>query len=103
MAFIVRGWDQNDGNSGWTPIEVTGAGPNGNAKTPIEFLYLDAAAIPIQMIIASRRLMYHQTILKRVDKELTKRIYKEQTIHPTPGDFVKLLEEDFKIIEEKQN
>ena len=47
--------------------------------------------------------MYHQTILKREEKELTKRIYKEQTINPTPGDFVKLLEEDFKLIGEKQN
>ena len=55
------------------------------------------------MITAARRPKYHQTILKRVDKELTKRIYKEQTLNPTPGDFVKLLEEDFKIIEEKQN
>ena len=75
----------------------------GHAKTPIEFLYLEAGAIPIRMIIASRRLMYHQTILKREEKELTKRIYKEQTINPTPGDFVKLLEEDFKLIGEKQN
>ena len=46
---------------------------------------------------------YHQVLLKRDDKELTKRIYKAQQSNPTKGDFVKLLEEDFRLIDEKQN
>ena len=75
----------------------------GQSKTPLEFLYLEAGAIPIRMIIASRRLLYHQTILKREDHELTKRIYKEQRSNPTPGDFVDLLHEDFKLINDKQD
>ena len=75
----------------------------GHPKTPLEFLYLEAGAIPIRMIISSRRLLFHQTILKREDNELTKRIYKEQKSNPTPGDFVELLHEDFKLMGEEQN
>jgi hypothetical protein len=63
----------------------------GHAKTPLEFLYLEAGATPIRFIISSRRLTYHQTILKREDSELTKRIYQEQLKNPSTGDFVKLL------------
>ena len=55
----------------------------GHSKTPIEFLYLEAGAIPIRYIISSRRLIYHQCILKRNDQELTKRIYSEQKRNPT--------------------
>ena len=45
----------------------------------------------------------HQTILKREDSELTKRIYQEQLKNPSTGDFVKLLENDFKVIKSQQN
>ena len=75
----------------------------GHAKTPLEFLYLEAGATPIRFIISSRRLTYHQTILKREDSELTKRIYQEQLKNPSTGDFVKLLENDFKVIKSEQN
>ena len=66
-------------------------------------MYLEAGAIPIRFIISSRRLIYHQTILKREDSELTKRIYIEQKQNPTKGDYVELLREDFKIIDEAQD
>ena len=75
----------------------------GHAKTPLEFLYLEAGATPIRFIISSRRLLYHQTILKREDTELTKRIYKEQKRNTTKGDFVELVAEDFKTIDQVQN
>ena len=74
----------------------------GHAKTPLEFLYLETGSIPIRFIIASRRLMYHQTILQRTENELTKRIYTAQLNDPTPGDFVELLSEDFRLIDETQ-
>ena len=51
----------------------------GQAKTPLEFLYLETGSIPIRFIIASRRLLYHQTILQREEEELTKRIYTAQS------------------------
>lgn len=74
----------------------------GQAKTPLEFIYLETGAIPIRFIISSRRLIFHQTILQREDKELTKRIYKAQKNDQTTGDFVKLLSEDFKLINRTQ-
>ena len=43
--------------------------------------------------------MYHQTILQRNEKELTKRIYTAQLKYPTPGGVVKLLSEVFRIID----
>ena len=64
----------------------------GHAKTPLEFLYLETGALPIRFILSSRRLMYHQTILHRDDKELTKRIYAAQKDDSTTGNFVDLLE-----------
>ena len=36
-----------------------------HSKTPLEFLYLEAGALPIRFIISSRRLLYHNNILKR--------------------------------------
>ena len=74
---------------------------NGHAKTPLEFLYLEA--VPIRFILSSRRLCFHQTILKRDLTELTRKIYEEQKINPTPGDFSELVKDDFKIINEIQN
>ena len=69
----------------------------------LEFLYLKTGAIPIRFIISSRRLIYHQTILQREDKELTKRVYKAQKNEPTTGDFVKLPSEDFILINRRQD
>ena len=66
-------------------------------------MYLEAGAIPIRFIIASRRLIYHHNILKREEKELIKRIYKEQKKNPSKGDFVELIKEDFEIANIVQN
>ena len=74
-----------------------------HAKTPLEFLYMEAGATPIRFIISSRRLIYHQVILKRDDKELTNKIYNAQKDDCTPGDFVDLLAKDFILIEEHQD
>ena len=74
-----------------------------HSKTALEFLYLEAGAIPIRFIIASRRLIYHHNILKREEKELIKRIYKEQKKNPSKGDFVELVKKDFKIANIVQN
>ena len=68
-----------------------------------QFLYLEAGATPIRYIISSRRLLHHQTIFKRDDSELTKKVYREQIRNPTQGDFVELIKEDFKAINEQQN
>ena len=72
----------------------------GQSKTPLEFLYLEAGAIPIRYLIACRRLLYHQTILQRDDSELTNKVYIAQKDDPTPGDFADLVSKDFALIGE---
>ena len=49
-----------------------------HAKTPLEMLYLESGATPIKFVLASRRINFLHTILKREDEELTKRILKAQ-------------------------
>ena len=71
-----------------------------HSKTPLEFLYLETGAIPVRFILACRRMLYLQTILKRPDSELTKRIYIAQKEKPTKGDFYCLVEKDFQMIGE---
>ena len=73
---------------------------NGHSKTPLEFLYLEAGAVPIRFLISSRRMIHLQNILKRDDEELVKKIYKAQSRNPSPGDLVELLKSDFEMIEE---
>ena len=68
-------------------------------KVPLEFLYLETGSIKISQIISSRRLIYLQTLLKRDDEELTKRILREQQKNPCPGDFALLIKDDCKKID----
>ena len=70
----------------------------GHSKVPLEFLFLETGAIPVRFMISSRRLNYLQTILKREDDELTKRIYRAQVNDPSPGDFIELIKNDFRMI-----
>ena len=58
-------------------------------------LYLESGAIPIRFILSSRRINYLQTILKREDEELIKRVLKAQMDDAHDGDFIKLIEKDF--------
>ena len=67
-----------------------------HAKSPLEMLYLESGATPIKFVLTSRRMNFLHTILKREDEELTKRVLKAQITNPCPGDFIKLVEEDFK-------
>ena len=75
----------------------------GHSKLPLEFLYLEAGAIPIRFMLSSRRLMYLQMILKREDDELVKRIFTAQKSNPCPGDFTELIKKDFEVIKEDYN
>ena len=69
-----------------------------HSKTPIEFLYMETAAQPLQYIISSRRLMYLHNILSREEGELVKRVYRAQSDRPTKGDFVELVKADLEMI-----
>ena len=63
-------------------------------KTPLEFLFLETGATPIDFIISSRRISYLYEILNRSDNELIKRVYLAQQENPLPGDFANLVESD---------
>ena len=70
-----------------------------HAKTPLEHIYLETAAIPIPFIITTRRLVYLKHILDRPDEELTKKIYRCQSEKPTPGDWCMLLKSDLELLQ----
>ena len=67
---------------------------NCHSKTPLEMLFLETGTLPLRFVIASRRILYYQTIIKRNDSELTKQVLLAQKINPSNGDFIKLVEND---------
>ena len=69
------------------------------SKAPIEMLFLESGAIPIPQILSSCRMIFFQTLMKREDKELTKRILNAQINSSCPGDFIQLVKADFKCLE----
>ena len=71
---------------------------NGHAKVGIPALYLELGQEQIRYILAARRIMYLQTLLKRENTELTNKILRAQQADPTEGDFCLLVEEDMKMI-----
>ena len=73
---------------------------NAHAKTSSAFLHLETATIPISFIIASRRLNFLHNILKRNKEEVLQRVFYAQKANPLSGDFVKLIEDDFHLINE---
>ena len=56
---------------------------SGHAKTANKFLYMETSALHLKHIIASRRIMYLQNILKRGEGELVKRVFEAQKNDPT--------------------
>ena len=66
-----------------------------HSKAPLETLYLETGAIPMRFIIASRRMNYLQTILKRDENELTKRVLMAQFKYKCEGDYAELVKNDF--------
>ena len=70
-----------------------------HSKVPKELLFLETGAIPLEYILASRRLNYLHTIVTRDDKQLTKRIYNAQKHDPTKGDWIHHINEDKELLE----
>ena len=64
-----------------------------HSKVQSELLYLETGALRMEQILSIQRLMYLQTILKRPDDELTKRIYNCQKKIPVMGTGVNWLSE----------
>ena len=61
-------------------------------------MYLETGAIPLPFIVASRRMIYLQNILKRQPEELLRRVFEAQKTNPTHGDFIMLVKEDFAVM-----
>ena len=50
----------------------------------------------IKQIITSRRCLYLQTLIQRDNEELTKIIYNAQRNNPSKGDWIEMIQNDFK-------
>ena len=74
-----------------------------HAKTPIEFLYMEAGSLPLEFIVSCRRMIYLQVILKRDNNELLKREYLAQKLNPIQGDYSKLVIDDYSKINQEIN
>ena len=64
-------------------------------KTPKEHLYLETAALPIDFILTSRRLIYLKQIQDREEEEITKNIYRCQMKNPVPEDWCEVMKKYF--------
>ena len=67
-----------------------------HSKTPIEYLFLETGTINIRFILASRRILYLQHILKKPNNEVVKKVYLAQKNKSVPGDFYRLVQNDIK-------
>ena len=69
-----------------------------HSKAPSEMLYLETSSIPIDFILASRRINFLHNILTRPSHELTRRIYEEQKANPVKGDWCTIVERDLEMV-----
>ena len=65
-----------------------------HCKSQSEMLFLETAALPLSYILSIRRLGYLQTLLRRDEKEITKRIFRTQMKNPISGDWALLFQQD---------
>jgi hypothetical protein len=69
-----------------------------HSKVPIEMLYLETSAIPIEFVLASRRINYLHNIVSRDASELVRRVYAEQKANPSKGDWCHMVQKDMEMI-----
>ena len=65
-----------------------------HCKSPNEMLYLETGALPLSHVIAVRRLLYLQNILKKHLTEITRKVYIAQKENPCKGDWITIIEGD---------
>ena len=66
------------------------------SKVPVECLYLETGTMPLTYVISVRRMLYLQTLLKRHNNEVTRKVYNAMRDKPYPGDWYNLVLDDFK-------
>ena len=64
---------------------------------------METAAIPIEYILASRRINYLHNILTKEDSELVKRVYSAQIENPSKGDWCHNVKMDMELISLNMN
>ena len=67
-------------------------------KAPIEFLYLETSSLPIEYILASRRLNYLHNVLTKDADELVQRVYFAQKVNPNKGDWCIIIQNDMEMV-----
>lgn len=74
-----------------------------HAKVPLEFLHLETGKVPARFVVASRRVLYLQNILKRDKDELVMRVYTARKNDPLKGDFYQIVKDDLEDLDIKMN
>ena len=69
-----------------------------HSKVPIEFLYLETSSLPIEYILASRRLNYLHNVLTKDASELVQRVYFAQKVNPNKGDWCIIIQNDMEMV-----
>ena len=69
-----------------------------HSKVPIELLYLETSSLPIEYILASRRLNYLHNILTKKKDEIVKRVYNAQKLNPIKVDWCILVQHDMELV-----
>ena len=64
------------------------------AKVPCEMLYFETGALELKHVVAGRKLVYLQNMLKKHDKEIIKKVNLAQKKSTCTGDWVLLIEKD---------
>ena len=70
----------------------------GHAKCATEFYHLETATWKLRHHVSYLRIIYHQNILQREANETISKIYHKQKEGTVKGDWLKLLNEDFKFL-----
>ena len=71
---------------------------NAHSKTPVECLYLELGVVPFRFHLSARRISYYQTVMKRGNDELTKKVMLMQKKSNYPGDVYQLIKQDMTIL-----
>ena len=59
---------------------------------------METSSLPIEFILASRRLNYLHNVLTKNDNELVKSVYFAQKVKPSNGDWCLLIEKDMELV-----
>ena len=68
------------------------------SKTPKEILFLELGCVPLRLIIKSKRINFLHYILNQPDDSILKRVFNEQVNSPSKIDWVKLMDQDMKVL-----